>query len=244
MVRQRLGHHQPRVRPMTGSNNAALARLVASKRTLLLDFDGPICSIFAGYPAPLIAEELRGIVRDHGLAVSPELAATDDPLAVLRQLDHTPLTRVIASALQQAETKAADTAVPTPGGHEVIQAAAASGRRVAIVSNNSEEAVRTYLERHALLAHVSVVAARYNGMPPAFMKPHAHLVLRALEDIGSNPADAVLVGDSVSDIEAARDVPVASIGYANESSRVHGLTAAGAQAVVHAMTDLAVLLKP
>ena len=224
---------------MTGVHDAALARLMAGKRTLLLDFDGPICSIFAGYPAPQIAEELRGIVRRHGMPVSPELAATDDPLAVLRQLDHTPLTRVIATALQQAETKAADSAAPTPGGHEVIQAATASGRRVAIVSNNSEDAVRSYLERHALLARVSVVAARYNGMPPAFMKPHARLVLRALEDIRSNPSDAVLVGDSVSDIEAGRAVRLSCIGFADSGSKLEDLRIAGAEVLIRDMADLA-----
>jgi beta-phosphoglucomutase-like phosphatase (HAD superfamily) len=224
---------------MTGTNSADLARLVASKSTLLLDFDGPICSIFAGYPAPQIAEELRGIVRDHGLPVSPQLAATDDPLAVLRQLDHTPLTRVIATALQQAETNASDSAAPTPGGHEVIRAATASGRHVAIVSNNSEEAVHAYLKRHALLAHVGTVAARYNEMPPSLMKPNPHLVLRALDGIGASPVDGVLVGDSVSDIEAARATLLACVGFADDRTKLESLRAAGADALITDMRELA-----
>lgn len=36
-----------------------LATLLASVRCVLLDFDGPICSVFAGTPAAVVAERLR-----------------------------------------------------------------------------------------------------------------------------------------------------------------------------------------
>ena len=36
-----------------------LGAIVARTRYLLLDFDGPVCSIFAGLPAPEVADELR-----------------------------------------------------------------------------------------------------------------------------------------------------------------------------------------
>ena len=38
-------------------NGRTLADLVGAG-PLLLDFDGPVCSIFAGYPAPRVAAEL------------------------------------------------------------------------------------------------------------------------------------------------------------------------------------------
>jgi hypothetical protein len=51
---------------------------------LLLDFDGPICSIFAGYPAPRVAAELVALLDVEGVAVPPEVRGEGDPLAVLR----------------------------------------------------------------------------------------------------------------------------------------------------------------
>jgi phosphoglycolate phosphatase len=42
-----------------GTDAAALGAIIARTRYLLLDFDGPICSIFGGLPAPTVAEKLR-----------------------------------------------------------------------------------------------------------------------------------------------------------------------------------------
>jgi phosphoglycolate phosphatase len=50
------------------------------------------------------------------------------------------------------------------------------------------------------------------------------------------------VGDSVTDIEAARAAGVRSIGYANKPGKFGQLTAAGADAVVTEMAALAAAL--
>ena len=38
-----------------GTDSASLGAIIARTRFLLLDFDGPICSIYAGLPAPTVA---------------------------------------------------------------------------------------------------------------------------------------------------------------------------------------------
>jgi len=223
------------------STDGPLARLIAHRRTILLDFDGPVCSIFAGYPAPVIAEQLRDLVRRRVLS-PPDIQGTTDPLAVLRLVDglgNQPLTRLVARALQVAETTAVETAVPTPGAHEVIRAAASSGRRVGIVSNNSEDAINSYLTRHALKADVQVVAARYPDMPASLMKPHPRLLTRALDALGTQAADAVFVGDSVTDMQAAKALAITGIGYAANAARAAKLRRAGAEAVIATMHQLA-----
>ena len=52
---------------MTGPTPAAsdLDTILARTRHLLLDFDGPICSIFAGLPAATVADRLRKLFGDH-----------------------------------------------------------------------------------------------------------------------------------------------------------------------------------
>ena len=37
----------------------AAARLIRSANCVLLDFDGPVCSVFSGIPAPDVARRLR-----------------------------------------------------------------------------------------------------------------------------------------------------------------------------------------
>lgn len=49
-----------------------------------LDFDGPVCSIFAGTPAPVISGQPRRRLRAAGITVPPDARAEDDPLEVSR----------------------------------------------------------------------------------------------------------------------------------------------------------------
>ena len=67
----------------TGNDRAALAAIVTRTRYLLLDFDGPVCSIFAGLPAPTVAEELRKLFTpDH---LTDTAKNTTDPIEVFIQ---------------------------------------------------------------------------------------------------------------------------------------------------------------
>ena len=67
---------------MTGTDNdrAALAAIVTRTRYLLLDFDGPVCSIFAGLPAPTVADQLRKLFIAERL--SDRVKKTPDPIEV------------------------------------------------------------------------------------------------------------------------------------------------------------------
>ena len=67
MVHRHVGQPQLRVPRMTGPIPAAsdLDTILARTRHLLLDFDGPICSIFAGLPAATVADRLRKLFGDH-----------------------------------------------------------------------------------------------------------------------------------------------------------------------------------
>lgn len=220
----------------------ALADVIARTRTLFLDFDGPVCSIFAGYPAPTVAGKLRDLLHHHDHDVTDAMRATTDPIEVLRlaadQGDDA-VTRLVADALRDAEVIAAETAEPTPHVDDVITAALASGRRLAVVSNNSGEAVTAYLRRHGLDTSFVRVIGRYDGMKVDLLKPRSHLVGLALIGTDAAPWSTTLVGDSTTDIDAARAVPIAAIGYANKPGKHTALAEAGADATITTMAELA-----
>jgi hypothetical protein len=46
---------------VTAASRAAILR---RSPVILLDFDGPVCSVFADYPAPQITDELRALALD------------------------------------------------------------------------------------------------------------------------------------------------------------------------------------
>lgn len=144
----------------------------------------------------------------------------------------------VENACTAAEIDSARTCTPTPGAHELLAVLHAAGTPVVIVSNNAAEPIHVYLERHSLAAYVRDVVGRPH-LRPDLMKPEPHTVQRALTIAGADPRSAVLIGDSVSDIEVARAAGVRSIGYAKTPQRGVELREAGADAVVERMTSLA-----
>lgn len=212
--------------------------LLWSARAVLLDFDGPVTPLM---PAPLnmqTADAARAALARQGIE-PVELRETSDHLAIIRWAGaHTPdaLPDVEATCIA-AEVEAARTSQPTAGAHELIDALHRAGVPVVIVTNNAAEAVSTYLERWHLASKVRGVVGRPES-EPALMKPNTHIVEAALQIAQVEPADAVLFGDSVSDVDVARAARVRSLGYAKTPRRGRELKAAGADALAETVTAL------
>lgn len=220
--------------PVTRSNLTLIAKRT---RYLLLDFDGPVCAVFAGHPAKAVAAELRLL---HPAAAGPDTGA--DPLAILRnsaELGRDDLTGLVDTALRAAELTAIRSATATPFAREVIVTAHRTGRRIAIVSNNCAAAISSYLVAHQLDRYVHPIIGRAPG-DPSRMKPHPAQVHAAIHALNAVPEECAMVGDSPSDIEAANAAGIAVIGYANKPGKAHRLAAA--DAVITSMAQLAAVL--
>jgi phosphoglycolate phosphatase len=140
--------------------------------------------------------------------------------------------------LQDAELKAVESALPTPGAAESLSACQRSGKLVAIVSNNYAEAVARYLNRTGLADRVAHIEGR-DPSDPALMKPSPHLIENATKALGVRAAACVFIGDQTSDMKAGRTAGTPTIGYANKPGKADALALAGANAVVATMTELA-----
>ncbi len=203
---------------MTPDVDPRLAEILDTTTHLLLDFDGPVCDVFAGYPAHHIAEHLRHLLTDtHDLVLPDDVLATEDPLHVIRRTaDLAPqLSVTVDTALRAAEVQAVATATPTPGCAELLTACQATGRPVAIVSNNSAQAVDAYLRRHRLTGFVAHVQGR-DGRDPGLMKPNPYPLREALIVLDAKPDTTTLIGDSLTDLDAARAAGVRVVAYANK----------------------------
>ena len=74
MVRERMEQRWTGV-PRVTDRFAVLRSIMRNAELTLLDFDGPLCDVFAGLPAPKVARQLEKIA---GVSF-----ATDDPLDVV-----------------------------------------------------------------------------------------------------------------------------------------------------------------
>lgn len=221
----------------------APAALMAAARLVLLDFDGPTAHMFYAYPARVLADDYRRHLRELGMEV-PSASVAPGPFELYRAgLDQRPeLADDIEGWLIAAETRAAEGAQPTPGCREMLLAAKQAGKPVAIVSNNSEAAIRAYLERDGLAPFVASITGRPYAAPDR-MKPSPWSILRTAREYELPPASCVFVGDSVFDIDAAKAAGCPSIGYANKPGKVERLGDAGATALIDDMDVLADALR-
>lgn len=212
------------------------AQLFREADAILFDFDGPICAIFAGYPASRAVEDVIHALQAGGYEVSPAWHSRSDPHNLLQDLADThPHDAVLLAekALTEAEVLAAGLASPTSGVEHVV--AAISPRPWVVVSNNAEACVRAYLRSRPLMPPPAAVFGRPNGLP-ARMKPDPWLINQAVEFVGAEKP--LLIGDSVTDISAALNAGVPVLGYANKPGKRSSLADAGANAVFGELLEL------
>ncbi|MGA4958579.1 HAD family hydrolase [Streptomyces lavendulocolor] len=222
-----------------GSNT--LSGVLGATQALLFDFDGPICDVFAGRPAPGVARHLAETLAEYDAALGSKAHGTDDPMEILRLAPQggEPALRAIEEELTKAEVTAVRLAgPPVPGAVAALEAARASGRKIAIVSNNSTACVRAFLMLHELSHLLDAVVGRVPYWPDA-MKPDPHSLLLASSELETHPHGCTLIGDSVTDIEATKATGGRSIGLANKPGKERALADAGADVVVTSMAAVA-----
>jgi len=210
-----------------------LAQVLAATGPILLDFDGPVCTVFATTPAATVAAQLRQVLTDHGATLPADVAEQTDPLKVLRYtatLDNPQLTARIDDQLRHAEQQATTSATPPPTPARSSSPPTTPAGRWPSSATNSEPAIRAYLAAHCIAGYIDHITGRAYA-EPALMKPHPWPVLTAITALAAQPAACVLLGDSPRDIQAAHAAGVHTIGYANKPGKAQRLAHAGAEAL-------------
>ncbi|MFJ5708448.1 HAD family hydrolase [Streptomyces sp. NPDC093105] len=122
-----------------------------------------------------------------------------------------------------------DSLAPLDGAAELLRATAARGWRIVLASSASEDEVAAVRAR---LGADDVIDTATSSADVTATKPAPDLVRAALDKMGAEPEDAVLVGDTVWDVEAAGRAGVPCIGLLTGGTTRRELEDAGA-VVVH-----------
>jgi hypothetical protein len=77
----------------------ALGDILTRTRYLLLDFDGPVCDIFAGLPATTVAERLRKLITGQDIQMPEQIAHSPDPIEIFTY-SATVLAKVLVSLVR------------------------------------------------------------------------------------------------------------------------------------------------
>ncbi len=217
--------------------------MVRGARYVLFDFDGPICRLFAGRPADAIARQQQEWLAARGRKGT----GSTDPHRMLMQVAAQPGTDDLVPDLErhltQQEVRAAASAWPTPYADALIRTWHAVGARLAVTTNNSAEAARSYLRGRDLLACFEPHVYGRTAEALDRIKPDPYLLKCALDAMEAAPADAVMVGDAPTDLAAARAVGVPFLGYARNERKDEALRVAGASYVFSTLEPILLLLQ-
>lgn len=195
----------------------SLTELLRDRSCLLLDFDGPICAVFAGVTDRAVSQELATLLDASARA---DIEAAHDPFEVLRYAASRNLVQAssIERRFTELELNAVKSAKPTEHTPALIHDLRAGGWTIAVVSNNSVVAIDAYLSAHGLR---SSIAGVYGRTPDNYthLKPSPHLLNVATRELHAISDNCVFVGDSLSDIEAGRAARIPVIALANKPGK-------------------------
>ena len=144
--------------------------------------------------------------------------------------------RQASLALAAFEAEAVPRTRLTPGAVAVLRRLPALGLPTGIVSSNAAPVVAAVLERERVSSAFGAIVGRDDV---ARLKPAPEGLLKCCAALGVRPGRCIYVGDSVSDIKAARAAGMTGFGVVGGMASADELVAAGAEAVVD---DLARLL--
>jgi HAD superfamily hydrolase (TIGR01509 family) len=217
-----------------------LRDLIANARCVLFDFDGPVCRLFAGHRAHDVAESLIDWLEERGqhVLLTDEERESGDPHAVLRAVGRihpgSDLVDELEEILTREELHATATAWPTPYVDPLIHTWRAVGVRLAIATNNSPRVVERYLSTRRL---TDAFGPHVHGRTTELhlLKPDPDCLQRALKSTGARPAEALMIGDTPTDLEAAGSAGVPFLGYGRDEMRIERLHRAGAKTVVDSL---------
>jgi phosphoglycolate phosphatase len=115
--------------------------------------------------------------------------------------------------LEIYEERIADRSRPFPGLVDVLERLGASGSRLAVCTNKTEQMSVKLLHLLDLSRHFGAIVGR--DTIPGVRKPDPRHLLGTIERAGGDPRRAVMVGDSDVDIAAARAaaIPVIAVSF-------------------------------
>ena len=214
--------------------------------TVLLDLDGTLAD-----SAPDLADSLDLLMAERGLAPfglggTRALIGHGIPALVagaLRERGLSPGEAEVAEAAQRFHTlygpRLTARTRPYPGAEDALRALAGAGWRLVVCTNKRTAEARAILDGLGLLAAFDLVAG-----PDAVgaRKPDPAHLLRALPAPPGPAHPAVMVGDTIVDVEAARaaHVPVIACAWGYAKGPVEAL---GADAVASSFAEVPVLVE-
>ena len=141
---------------------------------------------------------------------------------------------------EKYEMEAATLTSLQPGAIEILKELKKLKLKIGLCTTNSETATNYILQRFKVLDYIQAVVSRNKVKR---VKPDTEQYELALKILGVKPVNSIIVGDSVVDMQSAKELKAIAIGLPTGISTQKQLTTHGANYIITALSDLPVLIK-
>ena len=175
-----------------------------SYKYILLDWDGNLARTL-----DIWLEALKAPVRRRGHNLTDEQIGANFTIFQERMklLGIEDIDAMVAEA-DEIATKEVPNVELYPDAIATIEELHKAGKRIALVTTSRHDQIDSLLKKHKLMAYFDTVVC---GDDVERHKPHPEPIERALEMLGASKQEAVMVGDSGSDIIGARNACIDSV---------------------------------
>jgi HAD superfamily hydrolase (TIGR01509 family) len=218
-------------------------------RAVIFDLDGTLASFNLDY------KTLRVLVKDYlvskGVPASI-LSLNESIFEMLRKTDAwaensgkpanfmEEAQRETWEMAEKYELEAASRTNLLPGVLETLKTLKRMGLKVGLCTINSEKSVNRILERFGIAPLFDVTISRNQVK---HVKPHPEHLEAALKVLGVSAAEAVVVGDSRTDMQSAKEIRAIAVGLPTGVSAIGQLSSEGADYIIESMLELPVLIE-
>src|SRR4030066_591407 len=203
-------------------------------KAVIFDLDGTLASFNLDY------KTLRALVKNYlenkGVPAST-LSLNESIFEMLRKTDtwaknsgqparfFEEAQRETWAIAEKYELEAASRTNLLPGVLDTLKALRRMGLKVGLCTINSEKSVNCILERFGINSLFDVTISRNQVN---HFKPHPEHIEAALKALGASANDTVIVGDSSTDMQSAKELKAVAVGLPTGVSTMEQLTRNGA----------------
>jgi phosphoglycolate phosphatase len=141
---------------------------------------------------------------------------------------------------EKYEMEAASATSLMPGTVEALKELGRMKLKIGLCTTSSEKAATYILQRFKIDKFFSFIVPRDKVK---YVKPSTEQFELALETIGVPSQAVVIVGDSIVDMQSAKELKAIAVGYPRGVSTIEQLRNNGANYIITSLTDLPVLIK-
>ena len=146
----------------------------------------------------------------------------------------------VLTIAEKYEMEAASTTNLQVGAIETLKELNQMKLKIGLCSTSSEKAVNYILKRFKIQDFFQIVVSRDEVK---YVKPSTEQFEMALTALGVNPQAAVIIGDSLVDMQSSKEINAIAVGLPTGMSTFEQLKKNGANYIITSLNDLPVLIK-